>query len=93
MNKSVHAMEHEGNCKHLLEPLSDYISGEAADSLCAEIEAHMAECENCRVMVDTLRRTILLYRTTQSDELPGDVRRRLYQKLDLGDYLAKNENG
>ena len=80
-------MEHEGRCKHLLEPLSDYISGEAAESLCAEIEAHMAECENCRVMVDTLKKTIVLYRASKPDELPGDVRRRLYQKLDLSEYL------
>lgn len=63
--------KHEGKCKHLLEPLSDYISGEAAESLCAEIEAHMAECENCRVMVDTLRKTILLYRSSQAETIPG----------------------
>lgn len=82
-------MGKESDCRHLLEPLSDYISGEAAETLCAEIEAHMAECENCRVMVDTLKKTILMYQSTRTDKLPGDVRRRLYQKLDLSDYLVE----
>jgi predicted anti-sigma-YlaC factor YlaD len=82
-------MAHLHDCKDLLEPLSDYISGDAAESLCAEIEAHMAECEDCRVMVDTLKKTILLYRAVKSDELPGDVRRRLYQRLDLSTFLIE----
>jgi predicted anti-sigma-YlaC factor YlaD len=82
-------MAHLHNCRDLLEPLSDYISGEAAESLCAEIEAHMAECEDCRVMVDTLRKTILLDRADKPDELPGDVRRRLYHRLDLSAFLLE----
>ncbi len=82
-------MAHLHDCRVLLEPLSDYISGDAAESLCAEIEAHMAECEDCRVMVDTLRKTILLYRAVESDQLPGDVRRRLYQRLDLSSFLIE----
>ncbi len=77
------------DCGDLLGPLSDYISGEAAESLCAQIEAHMAECEDCRVMVDTLRKTIFLYRADNPSELPGDVRRRLYQKLDLSAFLIE----
>ncbi len=82
-------MHHHGNCKQILEPLSDYISGEAAESLCAEIEAHLVECENCRVMVDTLRKTIVLYRATTPAELPDDVRRRLYQILDLNEFMTE----
>jgi hypothetical protein len=40
-------------------------------------------------MVDTLKKTILLYRVAKSDELPGDVRRRLYQRLDLNSFLIE----
>ena len=81
-------MEHEhGNCQELLEHISDYVDGELETALCAELEAHLAGCHNCRVMVDTLRKTILLYRSTQAETIPGDVRRRLYQKLDLNEYL------
>jgi predicted anti-sigma-YlaC factor YlaD len=82
-------IDHSKSCREILAPLSEYISGEAAESLCAEIEAHLSECENCRVVVDTVRKTILLYQSTAAAELPTDVRRRLYQVLDLDDYLVE----
>lgn len=81
--------EHMHDCHVLLRQLSDYISGEAAESLCAEIEAHLADCEDCRIMVDTLRKTILLYRSGRSDELPSDVRRRLHRRLALSEFLIE----
>jgi anti-sigma factor (TIGR02949 family) len=81
--------EHNMNCREILAPLSEYISGEAAESLCARIEAHLNECENCRIVVDTVKKTILLYRSTAAAELPTDVRRRLYEVLDLDDYLVE----
>jgi len=49
-------------CKDTLGILSEYVDGELDTNLCEEIERHMAECGNCRVMVDTLRKTIILYR-------------------------------
>ncbi|MBN1284267.1 MAG: zf-HC2 domain-containing protein [Anaerolineae bacterium] len=75
-------------CRRLLDGLSLYLDGEAEAALCAEIEAHMAECENCRIVVDTLRKTVLLYREESPAPLPSDVRRRLYAALKLEDYLV-----
>jgi hypothetical protein len=48
----------------------------------------MADCENCRVVVDTLRKTISLYRTTAAHtEMPAGARQRLYHRLDLDEFL------
>lgn len=86
-----HAHEH-GECSHLLDSLSDYIDGELDETLCREIEAHMAGCENCRVVVDTLAKTVELYHTAPPEELlPNDVRQRLYKRLRLDDLLDKVE--
>jgi anti-sigma factor RsiW len=75
-------------CRHLLDSLSDYVDGTLDDTLCVELEHHLESCENCRIVVDTLRRTIYLYQVTaQPPTVPDDVRQRLYQRLDLGDYL------
>lgn len=74
-------------CKHLLSGLSLYVDGEAGEALCAEIEQHMAECENCRIVVDTLRKTVSLYREEISAPVPEDVRHRLYARLKLENYL------
>jgi len=77
-------------CKHLLGNLSEYIDGELQAELCAELEQHLQECDDCRVVVNTLRKTIELYRQTSAPaDLPGSVRERLFFKLQLEDYLQK----
>ncbi len=75
--------EHTGSCEHLLADLSDYLDGEAAASTCAEIERHLADCPDCRVVVDTLRKTISLYQDLPQPDLPVEVRARLFVALDL----------
>lgn len=82
-------MEHH-ECRHLLGSLSEYIDGDLEADLCAELERHLADCENCRVVVDTLEKTVYLYHTTASQsDVPQGVRDRLFKCLDLDDYLEK----
>jgi hypothetical protein len=50
----------EHRCKNLLASLSDYVDGSLSENLCTEIERHMAGCENCRLVVDSLRTTIIV---------------------------------
>ncbi len=76
------------NCKALLGDLSDYIDGELPPELCAEIEKHLEQCENCRVVLNTTRRTIDLVQETAAGPLPEEVRERLFKRLNLDDYLT-----
>ena len=68
----------------MLGSLSDYIDGELEAELCAEIEQHVAACVNCRIVVDTLKRTVTLYHDHGHEPMPEDVRQRLLAALDLG---------
>lgn len=70
-------------CRRLWRLLSDYLDGELEAALCAELEAHLADCPDCRAMVDTLRKIIILYRSQAPTELPADVKDRLYRVLEL----------
>lgn len=70
-------------CRHLLGDLSEYLDGEASAELCAEIERHLADCEDCRVVIDTLRKTVLLYHDLPRPGLPAGARERLFKALDL----------
>ena len=75
------------NCRHMLGALSDYVDGELASELCAELERHLQTCPNCTVVVNTLRKTVELYQETdEEDALPQAVRQRLFAKLDLDEY-------
>jgi len=77
-------------CKHLVESLSDYVDGTLDENLCSELERHLRECEDCRVVVDTLRKTIDLYHhTNPTPSMPVEVRDRLYQRLNLESFLKK----
>lgn len=70
-------------CRDMLGNLSNYIDGELEAELCAEIEEHVAECVNCRIVVDTLKRTVTLYHDHGHEPLPEDVKTRLLAALDL----------
>ncbi len=76
------------SCESLLGSLSEYIDGELNPELCREIEKHLAGCENCRVVLNTTRRTIdLVQAPAEKPDLPDDVRERLFKRLDLDNYL------
>ncbi|MBN1885160.1 MAG: zf-HC2 domain-containing protein [Candidatus Krumholzibacteriota bacterium] len=58
------------HCRDYLEKLCAYVDGEADDAACKEIETHLKDCEGCRVMVDTLRKTVFLCREGDTEPIP-----------------------
>jgi predicted anti-sigma-YlaC factor YlaD len=84
-------MDHpeRSQCHSLLTYLSDYVDGDLGEELCQELENHLAECQDCRIVVDTLRKTISLYHTCAADpqEVPSVVRERLFRTLNLEDFM------
>ncbi len=85
-------MESHTHCQTILESLSAYLDAELTDAVCTQVEAHLEQCNNCRVVVDTLRKTVMLYRNLPQPGLPGTVREHLYKTLDLTDLLPSSDN-
>jgi anti-sigma factor (TIGR02949 family) len=82
---------HNLNCQDILRHVNDYLDEELEQELCAEIEAHIASCPNCKIVVNTLKKTIQLYHSSgQEIALPGDVLKRLVARLDEESH-AKEE--
>ena len=76
------------NCEQLLGSLSEYIDGDLTPELCEEIEKHLAGCDDCRVVLNTTKRTIdLVHAPIEKPDLPEDVRERLFKRLNLDEYL------
>ena len=75
------------NCQDLLGSLSEYIDGELPAELCKELEKHLEGCNNCRIVLNTTRRTIDLVHMPAGENVPTDVRERLFKRLNLDDYL------
>ena len=78
------------HCKSLLGSLSDYVDGTAKEEICRELEQHLSGCEDCRIVVDTLKKTVYLYHSNTDTDLPADVRERLFKKLNLDEHLKTN---
>lgn len=83
------------DCRALLAQISDYIDGDLEAELCAELEKHLSGCDNCRVMVDTTRKTVRLYqRNYQRDpvSLPQETTDRLWQAIKAAGCIS-DDNG
>jgi anti-sigma factor RsiW len=80
----------DSKCRTLLGSLSEYVDGTLSEELCEEVNRHIAECQNCHIVVNTLRKTISLYHESaaESGEVPGVVRERLFRTLNLEDYIS-----
>jgi hypothetical protein len=77
------------NCRDLLNGLSEFIDGEASAALCAEIKRHMIGCKKCRIVVDTLCKTIEFYRLLPGPKMNDNIRERLYKTIDLSEFGRK----
>lgn len=64
-----------------MQELSNYLDGELDPTLLAELERHLEACDDCRIVVDTTRKTIVLYCNSEPLPLPADTRVRLDRAL------------
>ena len=65
----------------LYRPDCDYIDGELEKDLCQQLESHLKDCDQCRIVLDTTKKTIEIYRDQTPMDLPEDVRSRLRASL------------
>jgi hypothetical protein len=57
----AHKHDDIARCQELLGQLNAYVDGELAAELCHDLELHLADWPDCRVVFDTLAKTIALY--------------------------------
>jgi anti-sigma factor (TIGR02949 family) len=69
-------------CKEFLQELSDYLDSTVDAELRRKLEAHINECPNCFVILDTTQRTIKVYKGMQPQEIPQEVHARLMKAVE-----------
>jgi predicted anti-sigma-YlaC factor YlaD len=70
------------NCRNVVKELSNYLDEALDQTLKASIEQHLSNCEDCRLVVDTTKKTIQIYCNAEPLPLPEDTRIRLRQALE-----------
>ena len=69
-------------CQEVLDELSDYLDDEARAELVQEVDQHLSHCAHCQVEVDSMRRTIAIYRCDERVVLPVSLCDKLQKALD-----------
>lgn len=68
-------------CEELIAHLSSYIDHEMDAALVAEVQEHIAHCRNCRVVLDTTQRLIVLVHDEGQRVIPASQRGALFERL------------
>jgi anti-sigma factor (TIGR02949 family) len=68
-------------CRKVIQQLSEFLDGELDPGLAEQLSRHLEHCEDCKLVVDTTRKTIEIYCNTEPMELPPAVRERLERTL------------
>ncbi len=66
-----------GKCADYIGDLNDYLDGALSISLCRAIEEHIGQCQNCRIMVDSMKQTVILCRDGVREKLPESLEQKL----------------
>ena len=69
-------------CKQFLAELSDFLDEALGVEERKKLEDHINQCPNCWVIADTTRKTIEVYKCSQPEPIPTDIRSRLMQALE-----------
>jgi anti-sigma factor (TIGR02949 family) len=68
-------------CRKVIQQLSEFLDGELEPGLAEQLSRHLEHCEDCKLVVDTTRKTIEIYCNTEPMDLPPAVRERLERAL------------
>jgi len=70
------------DCAEVFRLLSDYVDDDLRRAVCLEIEKHLENCPDCTLQVDSVKKTIRVYREASSrEEMPVDIMIRLQDVL------------
>jgi len=77
-------------CKTIIVELANYLDEDLDPGLRAEIEQHLDKCKDCRLIVDTTKKTIQIYCNSEPAPLPENTRQRLHEALQKRLRRARN---
>jgi len=69
------------DCSEVLRELGSYLDDDMAAELRAALERHLAQCSDCRVIVDTTRKTIRIVTDSRAFDVPDDISARIIDRI------------
>jgi predicted anti-sigma-YlaC factor YlaD len=69
------------SCAEFLTELGNYLEGDAAALVRAQLENHLAHCERCRVVYDSSRKSLKIVTESDSFDLPEETVKPLTERI------------
>ena len=69
------------NCKSVISELSNYLDGELELAEKQELQQHLADCQECNLIVNQTKLTVDIFCDSEPVALPPDVQTRLHEAL------------
>jgi predicted anti-sigma-YlaC factor YlaD len=68
-------------CAQALRFICDNLDADLASQRCVEIRHHLSECPDCSAYLDSMKKTVTLYRRYTVSKVPPTVRKLLISSL------------
>lgn len=70
-------------CKPFVERLCDALGEDLNSPVCRELKEHLEGCPECSLQIDTVKRTVEIYRAIPGQRVSADMEKRLLARLNL----------
>jgi hypothetical protein len=80
-HKTIHV--HTLSCGKVYEHLCENLDSKLDTESCRRIKAHIKGCKNCSALLDSLKKTVFLYKKYPAPELPDTCRNELFAVIRL----------
>ena len=71
------------SCVDVAEHICENLDYKLNSRKCREIKKHLEDCLNCSAYLDSLKKTVKLYRMVRNPRVPSSSRAKLYKVLKL----------
>lgn len=78
-------------CKGVYEYICENLDADMKSAKCRAIKKHLDSCPNCSAYLDSLKKTILLYRNEPAPGVPTGTHQRLVKAINVAILEAKKQ--
>ena len=76
--------------KEVYKQICDFMGEDLDTPVCKEVAEHLESCPNCKVYLDTVKKTVTICQETEKEiEIPQDIKNRLFKILNIGELSTR----
>ena len=90
--KHPHIHTHLLSCAEVYTHLCDNLDSKLETEACRKIKEHIAECEHCSALLDSMKKTVFLYKKYPTPKLSKKAKAELFAIVHIGKETSKKKS-